>query len=174
MTCIAALIHDRRIWMGGDSAITSEDFRGAVAHPKVWLSEPHVIGVAGTLRVQQVVGATFSPGPPIGPLRRWVHVMLPRLLIDCLDDALIDRRAKDFDLELLVGFKGHLYTIDRTFSVTESVEYAAIGSGSAFALGSLASTDGEPEERLQTALLAAEKHDPSVAAPFTILSSNAS
>jgi hypothetical protein len=71
----------------------------------------------------------------------------------------------------LVGHKGRLFTIDSDFQVGEQVEdYAAVGCGDDIALGSMYSTIGKPvEERIRTALQAAEAFSTGVRGPFNIL-----
>jgi hypothetical protein len=71
---------------------------------------------------------------------------------------------------LLVGYRGALYCIDDDYSVGRSaLGYEAIGCGDHFALGSLASTSGDPEARVQMALYSAALHSTSVCEPFTVL-----
>lgn len=62
-----------------------------------------------------------------------------------------------------------LFRFDPNYQVTEYVdEYTAIGSGEEIALGALAATVGEPtKQRIEKALLAAEKFDCGVQGPFT-------
>ena len=72
----------------------------------------------------------------------------------------------------LVGYRGALYCIDEDYHVGRSaLGYEAIGCGDHFALGSLASTSGNPKARVQMALYSAALHSTSVCEPFTVLSS---
>ena len=73
--------------------------------------------------------------------------------------------------QLLVATKGRVFRICSHLSVSESATgYDAIGSATPHALGSLASTEGRPpDERVGTALRAAERHHGGVAGPFTVL-----
>lgn len=77
------------------------------------------------------------------------------------------------DTAFLVAFRGNLYYVSPDFAMDEWVDgYAAIGSGSAYALGSLYSTKNmcDSETRLKLALEAAGKFDEGVSPPFEVLS----
>lgn len=73
--------------------------------------------------------------------------------------------------QLLIGVQGHVFRVCSHFSASETTTgYDAIGSATPHALGSLASTEGQPaKRRVEIALRAAERHSGGVAAPFTIL-----
>lgn len=68
----------------------------------------------------------------------------------------------------LVGFRGRLFRVSGDFQVGESTSrYDAVGCGAAYALGSLAETEGHgTTERVNRALRVAERFSAGVRAPF--------
>jgi hypothetical protein len=73
----------------------------------------------------------------------------------------------------IVGYHGKLYEIMSDFQVgIPAANYCAIGCGQDLCLGSLYSTEGKgtPEERIKTALQAAEQYSAGVRGPFVIKS----
>lgn len=73
----------------------------------------------------------------------------------------------------LVGYQGRLFKVEGDYQVGESAYgYDAVGCGGDVACGSLFSTTGRlnPEDRVRTALMAAEAHNAGVRGPFLVLS----
>lgn len=71
--------------------------------------------------------------------------------------------------ELLFSYKDKAFAIFSALYVIEIEDYRALGSGEDFAMGSLASTVGEPvEKRLLKAVLAAKHFDRGVGLPAVI------
>ena len=71
----------------------------------------------------------------------------------------------------MVAVHGHIFVIQDDFQVSESRDnYNAVGSGVYCALGSLATSIGNPKKRLVKALDVASKFSTGVEKPFTILS----
>lgn len=94
---------------------------------------------------------------------------LVRRLAERLRALHLKRRVAVAETDYMFVCDGRVWLGDSYAVVTHSRHgYSAIGAGADFALGSLASTEGDPELRVQWALLAAERHSPKVAAPFRI------
>lgn len=79
--------------------------------------------------------------------------------------------------EFILTTKNAIYTIQKDYSVLESsTDYASVGSGSYFALGSLYSTnnikDLTPVDKIKMALEAAEFNQMNVRRPFYIINTN--
>lgn len=162
--------------MGGDSAMTNEDGDQSQRSPKVFERNGLLFGITGEMRVAQLIKYVYDVPAPAdgqdgeeflvrevcGGLRSFLREQASELLPELDDDEM---------WFLLVGLSGRLFRVCSHLSVTESVSgYDAIGSGTPQALGSLASTEGRPaEERVNTALRAAERHQSGVAGPFTVL-----
>jgi hypothetical protein len=184
-TCIAALVHNGIVWMGGDSAATSVDgdikiltnkkiFKRSDEHQNNW-----VFGFMGAYRFAQLLQYEVKlPNLPTQSgydlLGFLVSNFIPALST-CLKDNSFEQNEKSRAIggTCLVGLKGRIFEIGSHYSVQESaLPYQAIGCGAPTALGSLFSTPSlEPEQRLQTALAASEQLNWGVKSPFTILHS---
>jgi hypothetical protein len=100
--------------------------------------------------------------------------------IDALIDQFIDKRyAKINNNEVsggffLMGYRGRLYSVEDDFQVSEMINpYDSCGNGASYALGALHAIEGlsmSPEDRVKTALRAAECFSAAVQSPFTIIS----
>ncbi|HSR50657.1 MAG TPA: hypothetical protein VLV83_07490 [Acidobacteriota bacterium] len=175
MTCIAAITDGVRVVMGGDSAGVDGEMDLSLNGPKVFEREGYLVGYADKYRAGQLVLSDdfLWPDPPLHPDARWASKALTGWLRACFSKGGWLRTAdgrETSDANFLVGVAGKLFRITPTFAVHEAEEYAAIGCGAKYALGSFASTEGQPlQERVTTALRAAEKHCAGVQHPFTIL-----
>jgi ATP-dependent protease HslVU (ClpYQ) peptidase subunit len=177
MTCIAAIRHDGKVYMGGDgrntygSEITQSD-------PKVWVCNSYVMGASGSAGACQVSKYSFTPTTPTPRadlMKHMVSVFVPELR-KAMTDVGLDLSAVDSDddyrvsLSMVVGIHGRLFTVE-CWSVDEFTEFAAGGSGAPWAQGSLRETRRlAPRTRLQRALSAAAAHNTSVGPPFTFVS----
>jgi hypothetical protein len=164
---------------GGDSALSADGGDQTIGQPKVFELAGMLFGCAGEMRVVQLLKHVFEiplRGEGQDPeqyvvrdfareLRAFLSVEAPELVGSSGSD--------DEPWSLLLAVGGKLSRICSHFTVRESqTGYDAIGSGTPFALGSLASTVGQPPRvRVETALKAAELHVPSVKGPFCILTS---
>lgn len=174
MTCIVGIAEDGVVYLGGDSAISTEDGAIFVARkPKVFRRGPLVIGVTGGIRVDQLIQCKFNPPPVTFPVERYMVVDF----IDALKAVLKEDGRKDEDLMddsvLLVGVCGHLFLVTSNFQASEmACGYDAHGSAGEIARGSLHATEMlglPPRQRLEMALNAAQEHNAFVRAPFTFV-----
>lgn len=174
---ICAVADGSGVVMGGDSAASNEEGDRTLRTPKVFERRGLLFGSSGEMRIGQLLQhvhdvPTAAPGQDVvqfvvrdlcGGLRAFLREDAEEMLPSPDDDGEM--------WQLLVGTQGRVFRICSHLSVSESVTgYDAIGAAAPQSLGSLASTEGSPpEERVKTALMAAERHHGGVAGPFTIL-----
>lgn len=171
MSCIVGIVHEGNVYLGGDSAGTSESCQSVIhAEPKAFCIGEFVIGCAGSFRISQILRYVFVPPPISGDLMRYMVTAFVPALKECLkvdeqksEDLLCGSRA-------LVGVRGRLFCIYTDFHVEETLdEYNTIGSADDVAYGALYATrclENDPMTRLRIALEAAQKYYASVREPF--------
>jgi ATP-dependent protease HslVU (ClpYQ) peptidase subunit len=179
MTCIVALKHGDKIFMGADSAAFKDDEVIDRADKKVFRLGEFLIGFSGSFRVGQIVQWGFNP-PKYNSDRSIMHYMVCdfvdqlRNTLDCRGALLKDDKGDNFDADLVVAFRGNIFTIEADFNVSLKVgDYTSSGSGTPYALGALyilKDLNMSPEEKVRAALLASSNYCPSVREPFNILS----
>jgi hypothetical protein len=74
----------------------------------------------------------------------------------------LSNALKGYTFSILIGGNGNLYRITNEFKVVEIDQFDCIGEGSEVALGSLYSTDGLIQLRIETAVRAASVYCPHV------------
>lgn len=180
MTCIAAIVEDGSVWVGGDAAGTYEDtwLQQTGLETKVWKSGEVVIGGCGSFRIMQLLRHKMvMPAVPddVDELEYLVGDF-----VDAMRDALSDGGAltiwdetstEEMDESgYIVAVRGRIFEIYSDFGVGEFEDgFVAIGCGRQFALGSMYSTVGKPKKRVKLALTAAEHFSAGVRGPFTIM-----
>ncbi len=182
MTAIVGIVSQvtGRVFLAGDSAVTSGWDLSLRPHGKVFRNGPYVMGVSGGLRGAQIVQYGFTPPDPDGRSDALIAFMATTF-VNRLRDAYKDAgyAKKDADREssddnILVGINGRLFTVWSHYGVEESsLPYTAIGCGQAYAMGSLHTTHNlpmRPRVRMDTALQAAEQFSAGVRGPFTHMS----
>lgn len=187
MTVIAGVVSDGIVYLGGDrSAISAEGLTmDTIRQPKVWTSivRPGVypdliaVGACDSYRMLQLLRNFEWPDNPaqadgfeyltvkaVPALRKLVEIAgLPP-----------DEDGPYLHGNVIVGYKGVLATIQGDLAVLETTrDYAAIGAGAPFALGSLNSTADRPaSRRLCVALKATAEHSFAVRQPFDFVSTS--
>ena len=169
MTVIAAIRTPTSILMGGDSAQHTNGSIALVAAPKVFMNGDYVFGLAGSPRLAEIVQYEFRP--PSKMVSATWDQFLARSFVPKLKAVLAAELGLIDKSSILVGTKGGgIFEVNGGWFVKQSREqYAAVGSGTKYALGSLHSTRGEPRGRLMKALKAAAHFNAYVRPPFTIL-----
>lgn len=179
MTCIAGLIADGRIWMGGDSVATAGAVVYDKAEPKIFRREQMLIGVSGSPRATQLLqhGLSLEPCENFAKLDKYMACDFVDAVRECLKDGGYAKKKDEqesFDSILLVGFGGCLFTVFTDYQVhRDARNFAAIGSGMHEARGSLFTTASmrlSPRVRIRRALQAAAAFDAHVRPPFVIRS----
>ena len=180
MTCIIGLVHEGKVYMGGDSAGSDGFTISTYKAPKVWKCGEFVIGVSGRYVPMQLLRESFTP-PPFKEGQSVDQYMITEFLPAYR--KLIQEwgygksRPKDehsgeeTNTGVLVGIRGRLFHIEAEFQTLERcADYDADGSGMYHAMGSMFSTAHlPPKERIEQALTAAEHFVCTVRSPFTII-----
>lgn len=155
--------------MAADSIVVDDDgSKATCAQPKIWQLGSYLIGAAGSCGADGFMRYSFRP--PVLSAKDPDATVVGRFGAELVRQA--KEAAADLsETELVLGCAGRLYRGDAASGYLWRVAepYTAIGSGAAWAHGSLASSAGTPRNRLRTALSAAERHCAYVAAPFVFL-----
>jgi hypothetical protein len=179
MTCIVGLVDNGNIIMGSDSLISTNGWEvSLLAQPKIFRLGEMLIGVAGKLRLLQLVEHELKL-PDIGngesPMHYMISGFVPALmqLLEKAGFIEIESGTKRMDGNLIIGFRGHLFTIAIDFAVQEDLHGYDVIGGCSHALGSLYTSERAvgmtPKGRVMMALSAAECFDASIREPFHIL-----
>lgn len=189
MTCIIGLVHEGKVYMGGDSAGANGWTTRATALRKVFVREFYDPGDALKLRpctTRFLIGYTTSYR--MGQLLQYhLEVRRPgqresgeqymvtgfaeaaRHLFADMGFSEINSNKHEGGV-FLVGYGQHLYRIESDYQVQQFRDgFDAVGCGSEFALGAMAVTERmKPEKRIETALKAAARFSNGVCGPFYI------
>lgn len=176
MTAIVGLVHDGRVYIGGDSAGVAGWSMTVRADAKVFRNGPYVMGFTTSFRMGQLLRYALDAPPPTGDLDRFMATTFVDAIRKCLKDG--GWAKKDAEQEaggkFLVGIGGRLFCVETDYQVGEpATGYAAVGCGDEIALGALYATalaGLPPKKRIEIALQAAEQFSAGVRAPFRCLS----
>jgi ATP-dependent protease HslVU (ClpYQ) peptidase subunit len=174
MTCVAGIVHDGKVTIGGDSAgVCPVDGKLQLRKdPKVFRNGEYLIGVSGSWQVNHILRFTRLPdGNAVSSVEPFMHMV--KAFLPAVKEAV---QGCTDEFELLVGFHGRLFHVYNTGQVSEEqAPYEAIGSGDQVARGALhalALVSYEifsERERIEAALTAAERFCSDVRGPFTII-----
>jgi len=175
MTCIVGVIHNRRVYMGGDSAGVSGYSVTSRKDPKVFRRGELVIGYTSSFRMGQVL--RFSPSVPDKPEGADLYEWLCTKFVDGCRKAMKEagytetENGRESGGTFLVGVRGRLFTVQSDFQVGETRDgFSACGCGTDLALGAMAVTRGKkPEDRIRAALAVAERFSAGVRSPFLVV-----
>jgi ATP-dependent protease HslVU (ClpYQ) peptidase subunit len=181
VTCIAGVVDQGQVFIGGDSAGVGPGWDLTVrADEKVFRNGEFLFGFTTSFRMGQLLHHAFTPPKPRegqDPDGFMVTDFVDAVRT-CLKSGGWAMKTNDQESggTFVVGYRGRLYVIHDDYQVGRPVaSYAAVGSGESFALGSLFTTAAhgavEPERRVRLALAAAEAHSAGVRGPFLVLSS---
>jgi ATP-dependent protease HslVU (ClpYQ) peptidase subunit len=174
MTCIVGISDGRNVWIGGDSAGSSGWDQRIRSDAKVFTNGPMVFGFTTSFRMGQLlryklaVPRQFDDGD-------MAYLCGP--FIDAVRSTLKDggfatlKDGAEAGGSFLVGYRGALYGVHSDYQIASYADnYAAVGCGDSYALGSLHGSTGTPTKRINAALDAAAYFSAGVAGPYTILS----
>jgi ATP-dependent protease HslVU (ClpYQ) peptidase subunit len=174
MTCIVGIAKDNVVYIGGERGHSDSDIIVSSLAPKVFNKSHYLIGFAGNTGMGQSVAYTFeAPTHRINTdTYRYVYEFFIPALREHLKDQLPEK--EDGHTSFLLGIRGKLFEIDTSdFQCTEYAE-VAIGSGGAYAYGSLHTTSqyeaASPLYRIEQALNAAITYSPTCLGPVDIVS----
>lgn len=180
MTCIVAIKTPKKIYIGADSAGVSVgdltiDRR---ADPKICKNERFIFGGAGSFRAIQLMSTLVLPKQKAGQTDfQFMCVDFVKAVQKLFEkngfDGINKRSERSVDAGFIIGYNGELYVMESDFQIGMlHKNYASIGCGSGFALGSLHTTENmpnlKPRERILKALQAADEFSAGVCEPFTI------
>jgi ATP-dependent protease HslVU (ClpYQ) peptidase subunit len=173
MTCIAGLIDNDKVYIGGDSAGISNYDLTIRNDPKVFKNGSFLFGFTSSFRMVQILRFKFKP--PYHKPEINAEEFMTTEFIDAVRQCLKENGYAEINNNqetagtFLVGYQNSLFIIDSDYQVGIShFNFAAVGCGAPYALGSLNSTSGNPEERIKKALETAERFSAGVRGPFKI------
>jgi hypothetical protein len=174
VTVIAALVHEGKVYMGGDSAGVDEHECVMIRKdPKVFQNGPFLIGFTSSFRMGQLLMDAQFPDP--GNMDEFEYMRTQ--FVDVARARLKDggyvkvNSNREESGQFIVGFHGRIFLVDNDFEIGEpSDPFFAVGQGSQEALGSLYSTPNiPPGDRLLIAMEAAALYRTGVRPPFLII-----
>jgi ATP-dependent protease HslVU (ClpYQ) peptidase subunit len=178
MTCIAGIVYEGKVYIGGDSAGVAGYSITVRADEKVFKKGEFVMGFTSSFRMGQLLRYKLNipfHKPNIDTYEYMVTEFVEAVR-QCLKDGGYSRtnNREEFGGTFLIGYKGELFTIDVDFQVGKSLNsYNAIGCGEDIAKGSMFTScrlvDCGPDEIIREALRAAEEFNAGVRGPFTII-----
>lgn len=172
MTCIAAVVQDGVVWMGGDRMTLAGTWISNRATEKVWYRESGgvrwLFGETGLCAASQAVQHLLTLPSEIPPENGDLVPYLVRALITPMRSLMKDLRldiTKDeqahMEASFLFALRGQLFEIDDSYHVHRILHpFATLGSGKQAAFGSLFTSAFEnprrsPEERVRIAICSA-------------------
>jgi ATP-dependent protease HslVU (ClpYQ) peptidase subunit len=182
VTCVVAIAQGGRVVMGGDSALTADDFAQlSMAETKVFFKGEFLIGGSGSARGGQLMRFKFTP--PKRPRSMDADEYMATLWIDELREVFKRGGHMAFEeagseesstTNALIGYRGNIWLMEGTDLQIERLRdaYAVIGSGGTVAQGALFATKDivglDPARRVKMALEAACRYNAACRPPFTI------
>lgn len=142
MTCIVGIAHEGKVILGADSAGTGGWDQRIRRDRKVFKNGELIFGFTSSFRMGQLLEFALSP-PPIlegqEPYAYAVKALVPAVR-QCFKDGgwSSTKDGREEGGFFLVGFRGHLFTIQSDFQVAEDIDgFAAVGCGDAYAMGAM-------------------------------------
>lgn len=176
MTCVVGLVDKKTVYIGADSASVSGWTSRITSLPKVFRRGPFLIGYTTSFRMGQLLEHALevpAQGAETNDRRYLVTVFAEtvRSLLKERGVAKIEANTESGG-QFLVGYRGHLYSVQSDFQVNEMADgFDAVGSGAEYALGALAALRTmKPMPRLKRALAISAHFNMGVSAPFFIRS----
>lgn len=187
MTAIVGLVDDGEVWMGADSAGVAGLSLVVRKDPKVFISGPFIVGFTSSFRMGQILrfgesGQRLDDAKFVrdlqsitDPWEAMVSEVVPWLRKAFKSAGYAEtENGKEWGGTFLIGYRGRLFQVEGDFQVGESSHgFDAVGCGQEMALGSLHTSrfkpDWGPQQRVRTALEAAQEFSAGVRGPFTIL-----
>lgn len=174
MTCIVALKHDGKVWMGADSAGVGGYSLTVRKDRKIHRVGPMLIGFTTSFRMGQLLGYKLAIPPHHSDVDTDRYMVTS--FVDAVRSTLKDGgwAMKDKEQEqggtFLVAYQGRIFEIHSDFQVGEpELDFSACGCGEDIAKGSLYSTVGDgAEDRIRVALQAAQEFSAGVREPFHV------
>lgn len=187
MTTIAAVQGKYWAVIGCDSRVTDDVgkvYSLTKENPKLITNGPYLLAAAGDVRAINILSFVFKPPvPPFGctgqKLDKFISSQFIPELRKCYEDSGYGK-SEDAQSDVIVLVNGTIYEIDSDYSwCHDSSGIYAIGTGSSYAIGSLASalSDGKRsinsvKARVKEAIAISCRYDSSSAEPIVVISQN--
>ena len=173
MSVVVGVEGDDCAYLAADSLVCAGNACELITEPKIWECEGFGIGVVGDWAHLQAIRYHLEVEAPGEDPEHWiVHLLIPALRKAAADAKVwvgVDKKSRA--LTVIVAVAGRIFTINDDWALSRSAfGYAAIGSGSSYALGSLAcrgARDGQ--RRAALAVRAAARHCTEVREPVHTL-----
>jgi ATP-dependent protease HslVU (ClpYQ) peptidase subunit len=176
MTCIAALVDGKKIYMGADSAGVAGYRLEIRAGRKLFVNNGFLFGFTSSFRMGQLLRYDFKPPScKYKDLDRFMVRDFVKAVRKCLSKGGFAQKkdAVESGGTFLVGHKGRLYCIENDFQVGETVDgFNAVGCGGSYAqaaLWALRKSRASPQTKILRALEAAEHFSAGVRRPFHVM-----
>jgi ATP-dependent protease HslVU (ClpYQ) peptidase subunit len=172
VTCVAALKHEGRIYMGADSAGVGGYALHLRADPKIYRNGPMLIGFTSSFRMGQLLGNSLKvpDHDPRTDTYKWMCTEFIDAVRECLKKGGYAKKENEVESggTFLVGYQGRIFIVDSDHQVGEWLdEFTAVGCGADIAIGSLYSTPHQqPQDRIELAIKAAERFSAGVRGPI--------
>lgn len=169
MTVIVGISNGDNVYIGGDRGVSDNDVILSMSRPKITKVDGWVFGYAGTLGTGQLM--EFIEFPKV--LKNDDPYKVLRLnIVEQIKKAYdsFGRDIEDNGTDWLIGYKNRLFEISSGDWGVLEISYSAIGSGSAFALGSLHTSKNwrDTKKRVHTAIDSAIQFSPTCSYPIDI------
>lgn len=176
MTCVVALRHENKIYVGCDSAGVGGYSRSNRLDPKIYRVSEMLIGFTTSFRMGQLLGYSLTPPRHHSDVavENYMATAFINAVRDCLKAGGWAEKEKEQERggNFLVAFKGRIFEVQSDYQVAENAEpYNAVGCGVDLALGSFHTShrwSQSPKERIELALEAAAAFSAGVYPPFRI------
>lgn len=182
MSLAVGLVHDGQVWIGADAYIQQNSVSLAKQEPKVIrLTEedtgrPVLIASVGDGILNQIVRFDITVKARREGVDIFAHMLeaVGRPLLNAINshaENLHLKKSKWPSGRFLIGYDGHLFSIDTHFYMVEPTSgCCAIGAGEEFAFGALSATKQghSPYARVHLALEAGAEYSNVVCKPFCI------
>jgi len=179
MTCIVAIAHKKKVYMGADSYGSNGRSGTEVLNPKCFINGEFLIGSTTSFRIIDLLQYKLSV-PKVHEDEhkdndKFMRTYFIEAVHKCFKDngRLKTKEGVDNGGNFLVGYRGKVYEIQDDFSILNVPVYGgSVGSGENAARGSLWTTSKAkmlPKARIIIALESAVSVNCGVRAPFNLL-----
>lgn len=176
MTCIVAIEHDGKVYMGGDSASVGGWDLSIITHPKVFRVDDFLIGYTSSFRMGQLLEYNLDvPKNCDGDdeTKYMITKFIPAVR-ECLKMggyAKVDNNQEEGG-SFLVGYRGKVYLVADDFQMTHHAhKFDAVGCGESYAKGALAAMEiNDPKKAILKALKIAGDFSAGVRGPYYVQS----
>lgn len=177
MTCIIAMEHEEKVYMGCDSAASSGWNNRPTVLPKVFQVGDFLIGYTSSFRMGQLLQYHLKvrEREEESSMRYMVTGFVPAMR-ECLKEggyAKVENNQEEIGF-FLVGYQGRVYTIADDMQVNRYQDgMSAVGCGANYALATLATLQDmdeklDPEKAIMKSLEIAGRFSNGVSGPYTV------